>query len=248
LRKAVAVALVLIAGAAVILWYGNRLNSWVLGGLIGGLASLLLSIPISLTLYMYFARHAELQRQQTEGRIQHLRVENDEDVSGYLPERVGVEYYSEEDEFLEEELVHEENEIVLEDNYPRMPTRRDSGWLDDEFGSHTVSSQLPPSRASARQLPAPYGSQHSKTPSASPGSFQKNRHHGGRRHSPSSSQGSSRFRAQALHTARLEARRQQMEESGEFPTQFPSRGGRPESRIVDALPPSRQREDEEFST
>ena len=46
--KAVAVALVLIAGAAVVLWYGNTLNSWVLGGLIGGLAALLLSIPISL--------------------------------------------------------------------------------------------------------------------------------------------------------------------------------------------------------
>jgi hypothetical protein len=54
--KAVAAALVLIAGAAVVLWYGNTLNSWVLGGLIGGLAALLLSIPISLTLFSFFSR------------------------------------------------------------------------------------------------------------------------------------------------------------------------------------------------
>ncbi len=54
--RAVAVALVLIAGAAVVLWFGNMLNSWVLGGLIGGFAALLLSIPISLTLFSYLAR------------------------------------------------------------------------------------------------------------------------------------------------------------------------------------------------
>jgi hypothetical protein len=58
LLKAVATALVLIAGAAVVLWYANTLNSWVLGGLIGGLAALLLSIPISLVLFSYLShRH-----------------------------------------------------------------------------------------------------------------------------------------------------------------------------------------------
>ncbi len=59
--KAVATALVLIAGAAVVLWYGNTLNSWVLGGLIGGLAALLLSIPISLMVFSYFSRHHDEQ-------------------------------------------------------------------------------------------------------------------------------------------------------------------------------------------
>jgi len=63
--KAVAVALVLIAGAAVVLWFGNTLNSWVLGGLIGGLAALLLSIPICLTLFAYLSRRHD----------EHLRVE-----------------------------------------------------------------------------------------------------------------------------------------------------------------------------
>src|ERR1700693_3697850 len=65
--KAVAVALVLIAGAAVVLWYGNTSNSWVVGGLIGGLAALLLSIPISLTLFSYLSRrHDEQFRAETE--------------------------------------------------------------------------------------------------------------------------------------------------------------------------------------
>jgi hypothetical protein len=59
--RAAAVALVLIVGAAVVLWYGNTLNSLVLGGLIGGLAALLLSIPISLVLFSYFSRRHEDQ-------------------------------------------------------------------------------------------------------------------------------------------------------------------------------------------
>src|ERR1700730_12264374 len=59
MMKVVATALVLIAGAAVVLWYGNTLNSGVLGGLIGGLAALLLSIPISLTLFAYISRRHE---------------------------------------------------------------------------------------------------------------------------------------------------------------------------------------------
>lgn len=59
MKRAVATALVLIAGAAVVLWYGNTLNSWVLGGLIGGLAALLISIPISLTLFTYLSRQQE---------------------------------------------------------------------------------------------------------------------------------------------------------------------------------------------
>src|SRR5258708_799798 len=59
MMKVVATALVLIAGAAVVLWYGNTLNSWVLGGLVGGVAALLLRIPISLTPFAYISRRHE---------------------------------------------------------------------------------------------------------------------------------------------------------------------------------------------
>lgn len=54
--RVAAVALVLIVGAVVVLVFANTLNSWVLGGLLGGLAALLLSIPISLALFTLLAR------------------------------------------------------------------------------------------------------------------------------------------------------------------------------------------------
>ncbi|HTK12037.1 MAG TPA: hypothetical protein VL485_33005 [Ktedonobacteraceae bacterium] len=66
--KVVAVALVLIAGAAVVLWYGNTANSWVVGGLVGGLAALLLSIPISLSLFSYLSRRHD-ERVRAEGAL-----------------------------------------------------------------------------------------------------------------------------------------------------------------------------------
>jgi hypothetical protein len=66
--RAAAVALVLIIAAAVVLWFGNTLNSWVLGGLIGGLAALLLSIPISLTLFSYLSsrQNEQIKAQEQE--------------------------------------------------------------------------------------------------------------------------------------------------------------------------------------
>ncbi len=69
--RAAAVALVMIIGAVVILWFGNTLNSWVLGGLIGGLAALLISIPISVTLFLYLSRRHD----------EKLRAEAEQDVS-----------------------------------------------------------------------------------------------------------------------------------------------------------------------
>src|SRR3954468_19523378 len=70
--RAVATALVLIAGAAIVLWYGNTLNSWVLGGLIGGFGALLLSIPISLVLFSYFSRHHN--QHQLEEVLEHEEI------------------------------------------------------------------------------------------------------------------------------------------------------------------------------
>lgn len=64
--RAAAVALVLIVGAVVILVFANTLNSWVLGGLIGGLAALLISIPVSLFLFTILARRHDQQTLQQE--------------------------------------------------------------------------------------------------------------------------------------------------------------------------------------
>src|SRR5438128_11012896 len=59
--RAAALALVLIVGAAVVLSFANTLNSWVVRGLIGGLAALLISIPISLLLFSHFSRRHDEQ-------------------------------------------------------------------------------------------------------------------------------------------------------------------------------------------
>src|SRR5690242_4266872 len=61
--RAAAAAIVFILGAAVILISANSLNSWVLGGLIGGLAALLISIPISVMLFTILSRRHDLKLQ-----------------------------------------------------------------------------------------------------------------------------------------------------------------------------------------
>jgi hypothetical protein len=61
--RTAAAAIVFILGAAVILVLANSLNSWVLGGLIGGLAALLISIPISVMLFTILSRRHDLKLQ-----------------------------------------------------------------------------------------------------------------------------------------------------------------------------------------
>jgi hypothetical protein len=93
LLKAVATALVLIAGAAVVLWYANTLNSWVLGGLIGGLAALLLSIPISLMLFSYLShRHDGRSRRSDDAYDEAEPLLDDYDeVPRRLMKRISIE-------------------------------------------------------------------------------------------------------------------------------------------------------------
>ncbi len=98
--KAVATALVLIAGAAVVLWYGNTLNSWILGGLIGGLAALLLSIPISLTVFSYLSRrHDEQLRAEVQEEMQLAQMHEYTHAAARVPQRAMlIEEYASEDE------------------------------------------------------------------------------------------------------------------------------------------------------
>ena len=95
--RAAAVALVLIIGAAVVLSFANTLNSWVLGGLIGGLAALLISIPISLLLFSHLSRrHDEQLKAELEEEMalaQSLEYEEPAeqvyDAEGYLMSEIG---------------------------------------------------------------------------------------------------------------------------------------------------------------
>ena len=163
--KAVATALVLIAGAAVVLWYGNTLNSWVLGGLIGGLAALLLSIPISLTVFSYFSRRHD----------EHLGVEAQEEMAlaqmydyPQVPARLAREAYTVDEEAyrlsIEEEQWREEEryrQIQAARNLPVPSSPRsliaDQSWTGNQlpvtqrgtYTSGTHQSQqkaLPPAK------------------------------------------------------------------------------------------------------
>src|SRR5579885_2868943 len=75
--RVAAVALVLIVGAAVVLAFANTLNSWVLGGLLGGLAAILLCIPISLAIFTLLTRRHEA-RQRAEAQA--LALEEEEEA------------------------------------------------------------------------------------------------------------------------------------------------------------------------
>jgi hypothetical protein len=127
--KAVAAALVLIAGAAVVLWYGNTLNSWVLGGLIGGLAALLLSIPISLTLFSYFSRrHDERLRAEAE-EVSLAQVHYYDDYPEMLPPRRSRRGYVVPSYSLEPDPV----QVEVEDYYQDEPYYQDQDYQEEQY-------------------------------------------------------------------------------------------------------------------
>lgn len=93
-----AVALVLIVGAAVVLAFANTLNSWVLGGLLGGLAAILLSIPISLSLFSLLARRHEARQHEMEASlVDEANFVNEIDDRVVVYESDGYVHYSEDD-------------------------------------------------------------------------------------------------------------------------------------------------------
>ena len=129
--KAVATALVLIAGAAVVLWFGNTSNSWVLGGLIGGFVALLLSIPISLMLFSYLSHHHDEQL-RTEAELSQM-YEYEEIPARALRGNYQVNEYveAEEEEFWDEEEQYHQQPRQQIRSLPqpapqRMPEQRPS--------------------------------------------------------------------------------------------------------------------------
>jgi hypothetical protein len=136
LRKTVAMALVLTIGAAVVLWYGNTLNSWVVGGLIGGFAAVLLSIPISLVLFSYFSRHYDVHQQG--GVLEHrgLSLAQTSSYSIVLDDD-NEEYIDEEQEFEYDNDEVSDSEDVDGDEYILVER---SVWEERQ------SRQLPPAR------------------------------------------------------------------------------------------------------
>ena len=211
MKKAVPLALVLIAGAAVILWFGNRLNSWILGGLIGGLASLLLSIPISLVLFSYFARQHDEHGQYRQPAYRRMPPRR----PTYSPEERDPGYY-------DPAYALDDGEASAHaEAYDQLRTDGRNRFADELPSTR----RQPPAGRSTRHLPSTYGTQQGQTNLGSrqvddeeprtrrtvaprrpaypglPGS-QKNPHR-------------TRVRSNALRTARLEAARQHMDQNEE---------------------------------
>ncbi len=222
--KAVAVALVLIAGAAVVLWYGNTLNSWVLGGLIGGLAALLLSIPISLTLFSYLSKRHDERLQEDEQEEMALARENDYPV---VPARLArrpreVESYvvtdeTEEDAWEEEELYAPRQPRAL----PPPVQQRQESFHQNQGSRNSDRMPVPPQQGTyvppqRVQQARPKGKEttilRSTTKKINAVGYE-----------PTSTL--SQHRSDALRTARLEAAKQRQDDDIEVvPTHYPKRG------------------------
>ena len=144
--RAAAVALVLIVGAAVVLWFGNMLNSWVLGGLMGGLAALLLGIPISLILFSFLSRrHDEWLR---------VAEQEQEEISLAQSHDYGYE---------DEDIEAEEIPTVYEAEVYELPPRPQHEGYEDGGSRHMwVGRNLP--AAMYPRLPSAGQSQASASP------------------------------------------------------------------------------------
>lgn len=234
LMKAVAAALVLIIVAVVILWYGNTLNSWVLGGLIGGLAALLFSIPISLMLFSFFSRRHDERLHSDAAEV--YDDEANYSVANYRALRPRVareehirtdyreEYIIEEERAPRRHVWDEEEEVryqqsqhmrrLPEPGYARLPAPRQRPSTRD-------LSDVPPSQGAtqSRQLETRGGKENtSRRPTPRrmnyPGfpGYQVETSH-------------SQMRSQAMRTARLEAARQREEEldEGDLPAHLSRR-------------------------
>jgi hypothetical protein len=162
--RAAAVALVLIVGAAVVLWYGNTLNSWVLGGLIGGLAALLLSIPISLVLFSYFSRrHDEQLRAEVQEEISltqiHEYLEYPEDVYETEVEMLPPAEYEQRD-------FRPSTGRQFVPPYPLLPAARQNQQATSE--NHTYRQQATTENQLYRQRTTEYPLQPARQPKSAP--------------------------------------------------------------------------------
>lgn len=219
--RAAAVALVLIVGAAVVLWYGNTLNSLVLGGLIGGLAALLLSIPISLVLFSYFSRRhedqlrAEVQEEMSLAQIHEYEyLEDSEDVYGAEVQMLPPAEY-------EQSAYSVSTGRNLVPSYPLLPpTRQNQQALSESqaYRQRTTEYPLRPVRPpkSASLAPSGRGNGNALSP-RTPNSERQRRYPGFPGYQPTSPR--ALRQTAALRTARQEAAQQYNDDDLEvYPT------------------------------
>lgn len=200
--KAVATAMVLIAAAAVVLWSGATLNSWVLGGLIGGLAALLISVPVSLALFSHLSKRHNSVFDETASRKKVALSQ-----AGAYPEAYFDEMDGDEREVEGSLYTLEQDYASEEDFYTQHPD-----YDDDRSPSTYRRTSRRVNNQPVKRLPAPgrRGTSSFQTakklsePSTAHGSKSAQ---GDRRSSRTTPPGStlSQYRSQALRAARQEA-------------------------------------------
>jgi hypothetical protein len=225
--KAVAVALVLIAGAAVVLWYGNTANSWVVGGLVGGLAALLLSIPISLSLFSYLSRrHDERMRGEDaliEEEISLSQIDDDPRLARRAgkrsPQYIESSVYELEDEFEIDDERHEREGERVRRHQPTSRKRLPAGKQPPEHRRAPIIEQGSSLARDLPRLPAP-GAQTKDLREQTSDPDKTLPRRGQYPGLPGSDTAAfrSKYQSRALHTARLEAAGQR-EEGGQRSTQ-----------------------------
>jgi hypothetical protein len=216
--KAVAAALVLIAGAAVVLWYSNTLNSWVLGGLIGGLAALLLSIPISLTLFSYLSRRHD-ERLKAEKEASRVRVY---DSLAVPPRRVRRVYEAQGYALPDGQSLNDEAYYQPHDNrYDRhvqtahhLPVPSPQRFPVQSQPSGQLTGRAPIARPSTRQLPGDMPSVEQRDSTTRRTTTRRMNYPG----FPGSVPGYSKHRSEALRAARREAAQHHDDDVDVLPT------------------------------
>jgi hypothetical protein len=214
LIKAVTAALVLIVGAAVILWYGNTLNSWVVGGLVGGFSALLLSIPISLVLFSYFSHHYRPSQQDEVLDDEMVLVQRGSYsiAQEQLPWSDDEAYFGEEKDYYEcdeqeiyegdidadDEYILAEQSVWEEEQPRRIPPARS---FSDPFSARSSASRQDPSSQIQRNHYGADPERQSRPREKSEVRPVKDASSRGRQTDPSYS----RYRSDALRAARMEA-------------------------------------------
>ena len=200
--RVAAVALVLIVGAAVVLAFANTLNSWVLGGLLGGLAAILLSIPISLALFTLLARRHEAHQHPQE------HIFEDEPEFAEEMDAEPVVYDADGYALPVDENFSTDRRLASPRDQRRLPI---SGYLPlppagqelDEYDEDAEQLAYREPRSYPRQPRNPARSQESVDETPSPSSTSASRRH-------PSTRSLAQHQSAALHQARQEAQQQRL--------------------------------------
>ncbi|HJT56650.1 MAG TPA: hypothetical protein VJ761_09145 [Ktedonobacteraceae bacterium] len=247
--KAAALAFLLLIGAAVVLAFANTLNSWVLGGLIGGLAALLLSIPISLALFTIMARRHDEQLYMQDQSEEEEMVYDDEYAEVYEADAYVLP--SDDDQYIAPRRRLPQARHVPASDYPRLPA---AGQTHAQAAANGMYNSRVLKSPQGRQRPsqALSWSEQENSPNVP---TQRSSLTGALPYRGDQSNSLAKHRTAALRAARIEAARELESESDDLPPatsmsrRIPARPSQPlklRSNAVGQPRPTRQLSQQEL--